>query len=116
MAYKKIADMDEDRAKTYELEQACKHILFILTYICPPFHVLIYLQLSKHRWLYHESGSYQHLTMQASIHFQATACVICHEQKSIGMGFFYPSTGFSVSLSFHQYSKTGSSITSAIPC
>jgi phosphorylase kinase alpha/beta subunit len=23
MAYKKIADMDEDRAKTYELEQAC---------------------------------------------------------------------------------------------
>lgn len=25
MAYKKIADMDEDRAKTYELEQACTH-------------------------------------------------------------------------------------------
>jgi len=23
MAYKKIADMDEDRAKTYELEQVC---------------------------------------------------------------------------------------------
>ncbi len=24
MAYKKMADMDEDRAKTYELEQVCK--------------------------------------------------------------------------------------------
>jgi phosphorylase kinase alpha/beta subunit len=24
MAYKKVADMNEDRAKTYELEQACK--------------------------------------------------------------------------------------------
>jgi len=41
MAYKKIADMDEDRAKTYELEQACKHTLFILTCIYPPFHTLI---------------------------------------------------------------------------
>jgi hypothetical protein len=41
MAYKKIADMDEDRAKTYELEQACKHLLFILACICPPFYTFI---------------------------------------------------------------------------
>jgi len=41
MAYKKIADMDEDRAKTYELEQACKHMLFTLTCICSTFHMLI---------------------------------------------------------------------------
>jgi hypothetical protein len=38
MAYKKIADMDEDRAKTYELEQACKQLLFILACIFSPFH------------------------------------------------------------------------------
>jgi len=37
MAYKKIADMDEDRAKTYELEQACEHMLFILTCIMSNF-------------------------------------------------------------------------------
>jgi hypothetical protein len=28
MAYKKIADMDEDRAKTYELEQVYKHFIY----------------------------------------------------------------------------------------
>lgn len=37
MAYKKMADMDEDRAKTYELEQVCtffKNFLHAVMFYC----------------------------------------------------------------------------------
>jgi len=32
--------------------------------------------------------THEPLTMQASVQSQATSCIICHEQKSIGIGLF----------------------------
>lgn len=40
MAFKKIADQDEDRAKTYELEQSCVKLMRGMLYLSPSWSLL----------------------------------------------------------------------------
>jgi len=94
MVYKKIADMDEDRPKTYELEQACKNMLFTLTCMSKFSYAHLVSHQNTGECTIDQVVTHQPFAMQASVQFQANSCVVCHEQKKHWDRFFPLAPGF----------------------